>query len=495
MSNLLRGGRLSSARNDVIKFTSSTENDKLLFPSILQINQAHIIMLIEQEIITKSDGGALLQALLTVKLPTVHVIEDLHLYVEEQIIAATDEQIGGNLHIAKSRNDQVATAIRMKLRQELIHTTDGILTLQEIFLTKSKSHHTTIIPGYTHLQPAQPITYAHYLLACSDVLERNVQRIRDLYSRIDLCPMGAGALATTSFPINRQRVATLLGFPEIVENSLDAVGSRDFILESLSALTILANDLSRFVEDLILWSSFNFNILELPDAFTSTSSIMPQKKNPDVLEVIRSRTSMILGNFVSVATTLKSLPSSYNLDHQEITPKLWDSLQLLLDSLSMLSEIVTQLYVKPSLTIVQSSYATATELANILVRNHDVPFRQAHKIVGALIKYLIEKDISISEFTEEVLQNFRNYNPFIDKISIKADEIRNALDPSTFITRHNVLGGPAPDETKRMLQKRNISLARSKKWVQVTNSTLSKARDRLNETIALLLKTKHSLGT
>jgi argininosuccinate lyase len=451
-------------------------------------------MLIEQGIIDRADGALLLQALLSVEIPTCSAIEDLHMHVEEQIVAATNEQIGGNLHIAKSRNDQVATAIRMKLRQELCYITEQIIKLQETLLEKTASHHTTIIPGYTHLQPAQPITYAHYLLACTDILARNVQRIQDLYPRVNLCPMGAGALATTSFPINRQRVATLLGFPTILENSLDAVGSRDFILETLSTLTILGNDISRFVEDLILWSSFNFNLLELPDAFTSTSSIMPQKKNPDVLEVIRSRTSIILGNFVSVATTLKSLPSSYNLDHQEITPKLWDSLQLLSTSLSMLSEIIIKLQVKPSLTIVNSSYATSTELANTLARNHNVPFRQAHKIVGALIKYLIEKEITTSEITEVTLQNFRNNNPILDEISIEADEIRNALDPSTFITRHNIQGGPAPDETKRMLQNRNISLTQSKQRVKDTNYALSKALNSLNKAITLLLNSEATLG-
>jgi argininosuccinate lyase len=488
MSDLLRGGRLSSSRDDVTRFTSSTENDKLLFPSILQINQAHVIMLIEQGIIKSADGASLLQALLSIELPTFSAVEDLHMFVEEQVVAATNEQVGGNLHIAKSRNDQVATAIRMKLRQELLHIIDQILKLQEIYLTKSTNHYTTIIPGYTHLQPAQPITYAHYLLACIDVLERNVHRIQELYSRVNYCPMGAGALATTSFSINRQRVATLLGFPSILENSLDAVGSRDFILETLSMLTLLANDLSRFVEDLILWSSFNFNILELPDAFTSTSSIMPQKKNPDVLEVIRSRTSIILGNFVSVASTLKSLPSSYNLDHQEITPKLWDSLQLLSDALLMLGEIITHLRVNPSEDILNSSYATATELANILVRNHDVPFRQAHKIVGALIKYLVKKQTAITQITDLTLQNFHKNNPIMKGISIQTNEIRNALDPSTFILRHNITGGPAPDETKRMHQRRNTSLAQSQKWVHDAQHNLSTVMNRLNETITSLLR-------
>lgn len=495
MSDLLRGGRLPPARDDVIKFTSSSENDKMLFPSILQINQAHIIMLTEQGIIKKEEGASLLQALVTIELPTYSAIEDLHMYVEEQVTAATNEQIGGNLHIAKSRNDQVATAIRMKLRLELLRILDHILTLQETYLTKSPSHYTTIIPGYTHLQPAQPITYAHYLLACTDILERNVDRIRDLFPRVNRCPMGAGALATTSFSINRQRVATLLGFPEILENSLDAVGSRDFILETLSTLTILANDLSRFVEDLILWSCFNFNLLELPDAFTFTSSIMPQKKNPDVLEVIRSRTSMILGNFVSVASTLKSLPSSYNLDHQEITPKLWDSFQLLSNALSMFNKIIRQLQISSSLDVVNSSYATATELANILVKNHEVPFRQAHKVVGALIKYLVNNQISISEITEGTLQNFRDNNPIMEEIHIQANEVRTALDPSTFIIRHNVSGGPAPDETKRMLEKRNISLAQSKKWTQNTNQNLTSALDKLNETITIFLRNRPSSGS
>ncbi len=493
MSNLLRGGRLSSARKDVIKFISSAESDKLLFPSILRINQAHTIMLIEQGILDKVVGAQILQALLTVELSPHKAIEDLHMYVEEQIIAVTNEHIGGNLHIAKSRNDQVATAIRMALRPQLRQIIDQIITLQENFLKKSVGHRSTIIPGYTHLQPAQPITFSHYLLACTDVLERSVHRIQELYSRVDLCPMGAGALATTSFPINRQRVATLLGFPALVENSLDAVGSRDFVLETLSTLTILANDLSRIIEDLILWSSYNFNLLELPDAFTSTSSIMPQKKNPDVLEVIRSRTSTILGNFVSVATTLKSLPSSYNLDHQEITPKLWDSIQQLTSFLSMLSEIIVQLQVKSALTIVTSSYATSTELANTLSRKYGVPFRQAHKIVGALIKYLLEQEIDIATLTDDTLQNFRRNNQVLKEISITAHEIQDALDPSTFITRHDVQGGPAPIETKRMYQNRIEALTHSKQWVQQIDDNLLQAQNTLNETITHLLET--TLGT
>ena len=298
MSKTLRGGRLGSKRDDVAAFTSSIKDDARLADAVIDINKAHVVMLMEQKIIKPNDAAKLLQALtakLNLKMDSSS--EDVHMAVEEAVLQQAGPEVGGNMHIAKSRNDQVTTAIRMELRKNLIDLMLSVMQMQESLTEMAEKHLETVILEYTHLQPAQPVTFAHYLLSRFDALERDLQRLQAAYTRVNLCPMGAGALATTSFPINRERVAELLGFDGLVENSIDAVGSRDFILETIAALTLVAVNLSQLAEDLIVWSSPDFGVVELPDDFTSTSSMMPQKKNPEVPEVIRARASHVLGDF------------------------------------------------------------------------------------------------------------------------------------------------------------------------------------------------------
>jgi argininosuccinate lyase len=286
--------------------------------------------------------------------------------------------------------------------------------------------------------------------------------------------MGAGALATSSFPINRDRVAELLGFSEVLENSIDAVGSRDFVLETMANLVITAVDTSRFVEDLILWSSPNFGIVDFPDVFSSASSIMPQKKNPDVLEVIRAKMSHVLGNFLTSATTLKALPSSYNLDFQEITPRLWESLESVAGSLDMLSKIATKLKVfQTLLSETLLSFSASTELANTLVREYKVPFRTAHKIVGSLIRTLIEHRLTFSDVTPESLQKVVQDSSDLS-LNIKVEDIQESTDLMKFVESHKAKGGPSPIEVRRMLKVR-------KKWMVLSNSNLSKRKLELNE--------------
>src|SRR3990172_8993831 len=364
MSKILHGGRLGSMREDVAKFTSSIRDDTRLLSAVIAINKAHVVMLTEQKIIQKQDGAKLLAALLKhsdMKLDPC--MEDVHMAVEEAVLADAGPEVGGNLHIAKSRNDQVTTAIRMALRAELLSLMRSVAHVQDHLAETAEEHVSTVILEYTHLQPAQPVTFAHYLLSYVEGLERDLQRIQSVYGRVNLCPLGAGALATTSFPIDRDRTAELLGFSGLVENSIDAVGSRDFITETLAALTLIALNLSRFAEDLIIWSSPDFGVVELPDEFTSTSSIMPQKKNPEALEVIRARASHVLGNFVASAAAVKSLPSTYNLDFQEITPKLWESIDTVRASLDMLHKLVPKLKVTADISAKASaSFVAATEL-------------------------------------------------------------------------------------------------------------------------------------
>jgi argininosuccinate lyase len=470
MSKLLWGGRIPCVKEDVVKFTSSIQSDKKLLKAVIKINQAHVIMLMEQKIIEWQEGVKLLKALNKLK-PNMELdasLEDVHMFVEAKVIENCGPEVGGNLHIAKSRNDQVATAIRMELRENLIGLMSSVVELQEALIKLAGDHTKTLFPGYTHMQPAQPVTFAHYLISYVDCLGRDFQRLEEAYEKVNLCPMGAGALATSSFPINRERIAELLGFDGVLENSIDAVSSRDFILEALAVLAITAVDISRLVEDLILWGSSDFGLIELPDDFCSTSSIMPQKKNPDVLEVIRARMSQVLGNFVTSTATLKALPSGYNLDFQEITQKLWESLEIVGNSLGMLSKLVMNLKLQNDiLSKPQFSFLAATELANMLVRKYKVPFRSAHKIVGSMVRELINKGLTLNSGTAELLN--KTANSFGFTLNVKYEDLKEATDILKIVESHNVMGGPSPNEVNRMLKTR-------KEWTFLAKSKLSKRR-------------------
>jgi argininosuccinate lyase len=463
LSKALRGGRLVKTRRDVVEFSSSIVNDRRLFEHVIKINQAHVIMLVRQRIIDASAGKKLLQALALVKPPVrLRSIEDVHMYVEEEVTKKTGLEIGGNLNIGKSRNDQVATAIRMELRRCFLLLLRSIIATQEALIELSERNLSTVIPGYTHLQPAQPITFAHYLVAQFDAIQHDLERLGETYGRVNESSMGAGALATTSFPIDRTIVAQLLGFDAIVENSLDAVSSRDFILESLADLVILSVNLSRLAEDLIIWSSSNYKLIELPDEFASTSSIMPQKKNPDVLEVIRARTSFTLADLVASVNITKALPTGYNLDLQEITNRIWNSVDTTVSILKMLVQVIRRLKVrKEALKQSELSFITSTEMANMLFRKCKVPFRLAHKIVGASAKRLYDRGQSFSEITPQLLTEMAKQ---VAGVSLKVNDaiIESSVDVEKFVESHRVRGGPAPSEVGRMIKSRKKLVFKSK---------------------------------
>jgi argininosuccinate lyase len=483
-SKILHGGRLSSVREDVAKFTSSIKDDARLLNAVVAINKAHVVMLTEQKIISKADGAKLLSALDKNSNMTLDAsMEDAHMAVEEAVLKEAGAEAGGNLHIAKSRNDQVTTAIRMQLRNELIALMRSVAHVQDHLVEVAEEHQNTVILEYTHLQPAQPVTFAHYLISYFDALDRDMQRLRGTYSRVNLCPLGACALATTSFPINRDRTAELLGFNGLLENSIDAVGSRDFIVETVSALTLTALTLSRFAEDLIIWSSPDFGVVELPDEFTSTSSIMPQKKNPEVLEIIRARASYVLGNFVTCAAAVKSLPSTYNLDFQEITPKLWESIDIVRSALDMIHKIVPKLKITKDVSSKASaSFVAATELANVLVRKYNVPFRSAHKIVGALVKSLVEAKLTFADATSELLQKIAEESTGM-KLNIKVDDLAELAIPLRLVEACKVKGGPAPIEVKRALAVREKQLLATKSNISKADKELEEAENKLESTI------------
>ena len=484
MSKLLRGGRLSPVREDVAKFTSSMKEDKRLADAVIVINKAHMVMLIEQKILKQEEGAKLLQALAKCSGAALDAsAEDIHMAVEELVLKEAGEAAGGNFHIAKSRNDQVATAIRMELRNALLNLTRSVAHVQDHLIEVAEDNLNTVILEYTHLQPAQPVTFAHYLLSHVAALERDVQRLQSAYARVSLCPLGAGALATTSFPINRDRTAELLGFNGLAENSIDAVSSRDFIIETLAALTLIAVNLSRFAEDLIIWSSPGFGVVELPDEFASTSSIMPQKKNPEVLEVIRARASHVLGDFVASAAAVKSLPSTYNLDFQEITPKLWDSMENVRASLDMFHKLLPKLKVTTDISVkANASFVAATELANVLVRKYNVPFRTAHKIVGALVKSLIEAKLTFANATAELLQKTAKNVAGI-KLTVVGEELKALADPLALVEACQVKGGPAPTEVKKAIESWKKKVLLTKSNILQTEKVLEEAEIKLEKAV------------
>ena len=481
---MLHGGRLGNVREDIAKFTSSRKDDARLADAVLAINKAHVVMLMEQKIIQWQDGAKILSALQKQDSQKLDPnAEDVHMAVEEAVLAETGPEVGGNLHIAKSRNDQVTTAIRMALRKELLNIIQQVIEMQENLLATASKHTETIILAYTHLQPAQPVTFAHYLLSHVGGLGRDLQRLLSVYERVNLCPLGAGALATTSFPINRKTTAELLGFSTVLENSIDAVGSRDFILETQSALTLLAVNLSRLAEDLIIWSSPEFGTVELPDEFTSTSSIMPQKKNPEVLEVIRARASYALGDFVACAAALKSLPSTYNLDFQEITPKLWASTDNLSASLSIFAKLIPDLKVSSNVEgKAASGFVGATELANILVRKYNVAFRTSHKIVGALVKALIDSKQTLFNATPEMLQKIAQETAGI-KLTVKKADIIECTNPRKLIETYKVQGGPSPAEVERAITSTNKTLTQTKTNITKLQENLTNAENTLSSIV------------
>jgi argininosuccinate lyase len=490
---MLHGGRLGNVREDVAKFTSSRKDDVRLADAVLAINKAHVVMLMEQKIIQWQDGAKILSALQKQNSKKLDPnAEDVHMAVEEAVLAETGPEVGGNLHIAKSRNDQVTTAIRITLRNELIRIMQLTIDMQQSLLETASKHTKTIILAYTHMQAAQPVTFAHYLLSHVDALGRDLERLQASYKHVNLCPLGAGALATTSFAIDRKKTVQLLGFDDLLENSIDAVGSRDFILETQSALALLAVNLSRLAEDLIIWSSAEFGTVELPDEFTSTSSIMPQKKNPEVLEIIRARASYALGDFVASAAAMKSLPTTYNLDFQEITPKLWASTDNLSSSLSIFAKLIPNLKVSGNVEgKAAAGFVGATELANMLVRKYGVAFRTSHKIVGALVKALIDSKQTLLNATPELLQNVAKEAAGV-KLTVKKEDIVECTNPRKLIESYKVQGGPSPAEVDRAITSKNKTLTQTKTDTEKLQENLANAEKTLDSIVETYSKSDSS---
>jgi len=449
----LWGGRFKKNVNkEMEEFVSSLSFDKKLVKHDLLGSIAHAQMLGKCKIITKEEKDKIVEGLRQILKEAqkseleiaVGEAEDIHSWVENKL----KEKIGtvaGKLHIARSRNDQIALDERMYLKEEVLKIQDLLKDLQKSLLLSAQKNLGIILPGYTHLQHAQPLLFSHHLMAYFYMFERDKGRMQDLYKRIDVLPLGSAALAGTSFPIDRKFVAKQLGFIKISENSLDAVSDRDFILEFLSASAILMTHLSRLGEELVLWSSQEFNFVELDDSFCTGSSIMPQKKNPDAAELIRGKTGRVYGNLMNLLTMMKGLPLAYNHDMQEDKEPLFDTVSTLETSLFLMSGMIETIQINKEKMekSTKGDFSTATELADYLVKK-GLSFREAHKLVGSMVIYCLENEKILEDLT---LSELKAFHESFDKKTLEI------LKPQSAIEAKDSFGGTSLKRVEESIQK------------------------------------------
>ena len=433
----LWGGRFTQPTDKFVEeFTASINFDKRLYHQDIRGSIAHATMLGKQGIIPIDDVEKIVNGLKAI-LDQIEAgtfdfsvsLEDIHMNIEARLSERIGDA-GKRLHTGRSRNDQVALDIRLYLRDELVEISAYIDLLIDSLLFQAEQNISVVMPGFTHLQTAQPILFAHHMLAYHEMLRRDRGRMEDCLKRTNVMPLGAGALAGTTFPIDREHVAELLDFPEVTRNSLDSVSDRDFAIEFCAASSILMMHLSRFSEELILWSTSEFKFVDLSDSFCTGSSIMPQKKNPDVPELVRGKTGRVYGNLMALLTLMKSLPLAYNKDMQEDKEPLFDTIDTVKGCLKVFADMVREMRINPvrMKTAAASGFSTATDVADYLVRK-GVAFRDAHEIVGKAVRYCIENEMDIPELSlaEWQLFSMRIEDDIFDSITLEASvNARNA---------------------------------------------------------------------
>lgn len=445
------GGRFTEATHALVeRFTTSLPIDQRLFEYDIQGSMAHCQTLEKAKVLSKTECQKLIRGLTRVRselresqLPFADSDEDIHMAVERRLTELIGP-LGGKLHTGRSRNDQVTLDLRLYLRDQLQVLNGQIQAVQSAFVQQANQHINTFLPGYTHLQRAQPVSLAHHFLAYVEMLERDKGRVNDALRRVNVMPLGSGALAGSNYPTDRTFTAKLLNFPALSQNSLDAVSDRDYVVEVLSILSLIMMHLSRLSEELILWSSQEFAFVELPDGFCTGSSMMPQKKNPDVPELIRGKTGRVYGQLVTLLTTLKGLPLSYNRDLQEDKEPLFDALQTVLDSLTIYAELIQRLTVHHEVLekAVGSGFLLATELADYLVQE-GVPFREAHSIVGRLVQTCIKNKQELRDLS---LVNLQAISPRFTKKALTFLTVEGAID------RKAQIGGTARKQVARQVR-------------------------------------------
>lgn len=445
-------GRFSQPLDPLaLDFTQSVHFDKQLYYYDIIGSIAHIRGLLQARLLKKTEAARTIRALQQIlrevhsgKIEFREELEDVHRNIEA-VLQKKIGRVGGKLHTGRSRNDQVALDFRLYCRDRLQEMVGSLVTLERTVLKKARENLDVIMPGYTHLQRAQPILFSHHLLAYVEMWERDRQRLFDCYRRLNVSPLGSGALAGSAFPINRKKVASDLGFDDVTHNSLDAVSDRDFVIEIASAASLIMMHLSRLAEELILWSTTEFNFIHLPESFCTGSSMMPQKMNPDVAELIRGKTGRVYGHLIGLLTLMKSLPLAYNKDLQEDKEALFDLFETVINCLDVMAEMLGQM--KPNrkrmAEAVQDSTLLATDLADYLVKR-GVDFRSAHETVAQLVRHALQKKSSLVNLS---LKEFQKFSPRFEK------NLYRALTVSASVASRQVTGGTAPQCVRREIRR------------------------------------------
>lgn len=447
----LWSGRFSKdADTRLDDFNSSIRFDYKLYKHDILGSKAHALMLGDCGIIEKSEASLIIKTLDEIlfdlennSLEFDFKAEDIHMFIEAELTKRIGDT-GKRLHTARSRNDQVAVDIRLYLKDEVMSLTSLLKDFIKTICDKASLHTQTIMPGYTHLQRAQPITFGHHLMAYSEMFLRDIDRLHDSFKRLDVMPLGAGALATTTYPIDRFHTMNSLNFSQITQNSIDSVSDRDFIIEIISDISIIMMHLSRFSEEMVLWCSLEFKFIELDDAFSTGSSIMPQKKNPDIAELVRGKTGRVYGDLMSILTVMKGLPLSYNKDTQEDKEAIFDALETVKICLSTFMPMLETCKVlegnmKKS---AQTGFINATDCADFLTKN-GLPFRESYKITGEIVAYCIAHNFTLESLPLEIYKNFS---------TVFSDEIYQAVNIETCTFKRNIIAGPAPDLVKSHIE-------------------------------------------
>ncbi len=444
----IRGRFGKAAQKSVTEYTASISFDWRLYRHDIAGSIAHTRMLAKQGIISDKEADIIIAGLASIreeieqdKFEFKPELEDIHMNIEARLIEKVGE-VGGKLHTARSRNDQVALDLRLFAKEAIANTLVKIREFQQALIGLAEVNKDVVMPGYTHLQPAQPVLLAHHLLAYFEMLQRDIGRFSDCLKRTDVMPSGSGALAGVAYSIDREFLARELGFSQISQNSIDAVSDRDFVVEYEAAASLCMMHLSRLAEEIILWSSAEFNFIELDEAYATGSSIMPQKKNPDVAELVRGKTGRVYGKLMALLTTMKALPLAYNRDMQEDKEGFFDTVDTLLSTLEVFTGMVKTLRVNPAKMrqAVNRGYILATDLADYLVKKGE-PFRTAHHIVGRLVSYAIEKEKSLSELS---LTEYEGFSPLFE------EDVRSITVESSIAAR-DVIGGTAPGQVEQAL--------------------------------------------
>ena len=446
----LWGGRFENGVNSLVNdFNSSIRVDSRMYKEDIKGSIAHVKMLGAQNIIPINDSKKIIAGLESILERIENNVikidegaEDIHSFIESILTYYIGDE-GKKLHTGRSRNDQVTLDTKLYLKGQLKDLIDNLITFEETLYNKANENIYTIMPGYTHMQKAQPITFAHHLLAYAEMFKRDISRIFDCYKRLDEMPLGSGALATSTYNLDRFMVASELDFSKVTVNSLDSVSDRDYAIETLSILSMIMMHLSRFSEEIILWATNEFNFIELSDEYSTGSSIMPQKKNPDVAELVRGKTGRVYGDLITLLTVMKGLPLAYNKDMQEDKESLFDALDTTFLSLKTFNGMLTTLKVNKENMKKGASlgFTNATDVADYLVKK-GLPFRSAHEIVGAIVLYSIKENKSIDDLSLSELKEFSN---------IFEEDIYNAINLVSCVEERKVFGGPSSSSVNKQL--------------------------------------------